>query len=200
MEIDEHRHFVALADVAGKALPAALLAVKLQATLRALAPRIEDLGNLGAELNKILCRDGLPSRFASLAYFELRPDSGRVRVLIAGHLPPYLMRHESVTPLERGSMVLGLVPEVTFSEQVLNLAVGETLVIYSDGVTEAMNESGRFFDDHRLIAALQSSKGEPAEVIGTRVLEALSAFVGEAVPNDDVSLIVLRRTDLPRQP
>ena len=194
MQIDERRHFVALADVAGKALPAALLSVKLQATMRALAPGFERLSDLGAALNGILCRDGLPSRFASLAYFELAPDSGHVRVLIAGHLPPFVMRNGSITPLERGSMVLGLVPDASFSEQSIDLAAGETVIIFSDGVTEAMDQAGGFFDDHRLISTLQACDGQPAAFIGSRVLEALSAFVGEAARSDDVSLIVLRRT------
>ncbi len=74
LQIDDTRHFVVLGDVSGKALPAALLSVKLQATLRALAPRFDDLGALGAALNEILFRDGLPSRFASLAYLELDDD------------------------------------------------------------------------------------------------------------------------------
>ena len=74
LKIDETRHFVALGDVSGKALPAALLSVKLQATLRALAPQFDDLGDLGSAVNFILQRDGLPSRFASLVYLLLSTD------------------------------------------------------------------------------------------------------------------------------
>jgi len=193
LRIDERSHFVALGDVAGKALPAALLSVKLQATLRALAPRFDDLGALGGAVNQILQRDGLPSRFASLVYLLVSEDSGRVRLLNAGHMPPLLVSNGQVTTLERGSMVLGMIPDVTFSEQHVELTSGDSLVVYSDGVSEAMNEAGDFFGDERLLAVVDQSNGLPPEAIGGRVLDAVAAFVGDAVPNDDLSLIVLKR-------
>jgi phosphoserine phosphatase RsbU/P len=193
LQIDERCHFVALGDVAGKALPAALLSVKLQATLRALAPRFTDLGELGGAVNHILQRDGLPSRFASLVYLLLSEDSGHVGLLNAGHMPPLLVANGQVTTLERGSMVLGMMPDVTFSEQRVELTTGDSLVVYSDGVTEAMNETGDFFGDERLLAVVRQSAGLPPEMIGARVLDAVATFVGDAVPNDDLSLIVLKR-------
>ena len=193
LRIDERSHFVALGDVAGKALPAALLSVKLQATLRALAPRFDDLGALGGAVNQILQRDGLPSRFASLVYLLVTEDSGRVRLLNAGHMPPLLVGNGQVTTLERGSMVLGMIPDVTFNEQHVELTSGDSLVVYSDGVSEAMNEAGDFFGDERLLAVVGQSAGLPPEAIGARVLDAVATFVGDAVPNDDVSLIVLKR-------
>ena len=102
LKIDDTRHFVALGDVSGKALPAALLSVKLQATLRALAPQFDNLGDLGSAVNFILQRDGLPSRFASLVYLLLSIDSGHVRVLNAGHMPPLVVRGNTVTAMEPG--------------------------------------------------------------------------------------------------
>jgi hypothetical protein len=193
LQIDDRRHFIVLGDVAGKALPAALLAVKLQATLRALAPNFPNLGDLGSALNRILHRDGLPTRFASLAYLELTAQSGRVRVLNAGHMPPLVVRGRSVTATDRGSMVLGVMPEAAYTEQVIDVASGDAVVIYSDGVTEATNASEEFFGDDRLIASLETSTHLTVDVIGTRVVEALASFVGESARSDDVSLIVLRR-------
>lgn len=194
LQIDERRHFVALGDVAGKALPAALLSVKLQATLRALAPSYDDLGALGGAVNHILQRDGLPSRFASLVYLLLTEREGHVRLLNAGHMPPLLVRATTVTTLERGSMVLGMMPGATFLEQQLDLVAGDTLIVYSDGVSEAMKEAGDFFGDERLSALATETAGQPIGAIGRRVLGAVSAFIGELPPNDDVSLIVVRRT------
>lgn len=193
LRIDERRHFVALGDVAGKALPAALLSVKLQATLRALAPGFSQLSELGAALNRILFRDGLPARFASLAYLELSEHSGHIRVLNAGHMPPLLVQPHVVRPMNRGSMVLGLVAEATFFEQTIELGTGDTLVIYSDGISEAMNEAEEFFGDERLATTLRACSEHAADTVGTRVLEALTSFVGDAVQSDDVSLVVLRR-------
>ena len=193
LKIEERRHFVALGDVSGKALPAALLSVKLQATLRALAPTFTDLGDLGAAVNRILQRDGLPSRFASLVYLLISEDLGRVGVLNAGHMPPLLMRNGVVETLPRGGVVLGLIEDTTYVEQTVDLNAGDSLVVYSDGVSEAMNESEDFFDDERLIAAVRQTAGLPAEATGRRVLDAVSAFVGEAAPSDDMSLIVVKR-------
>jgi hypothetical protein len=193
LRIDERSHFVALGDVAGKALPAALLSVKLQATLRALAPRFDDLGELGGAVNHILQRDGLPSRFASLVYLLVSEDSGCVRLLNAGHMPPLLVGHGQVRTLERGSMVLGMMPDVTFGEQRVELSSGDSLIVYSDGITEAMNDAGDFFGDERLLAVVRQSAGLPPETIGARVLDAVATFATDAVPSDDVSLIVLER-------
>lgn len=191
---DDARHVVALGDVSGKALPAALLSVKLQATLRALAPRSADLGALGSAVNEIFVRDGLPSRFASLAYLEFTSDSGTIRVLNAGHPPPLIVRNGCAVSMNRGSIVLGLMPGSTFGEDVVDLAPGDAVVIYSDGVTEGMNEAEDFFGDERLLAAVEAAADLPAEQLGRAILTALKDFVGEAVPSDDVSLIVLERT------
>jgi len=195
LPLDDGRHAVVLGDVTGKALPAALLSVKLQATIRALAPYFTDLGDLGAGLNRILYRDGLPTRFASLIYAVVTPDSGAVRLLNAGHMPPLLLRGDSVTTLPRGSMVLGMMPNVPFVEQQSQFDVGDTVVVYSDGVSEAMNEAEDFFGDERLHALVRQTHGLTAPQAGAHILADLKLFVGEAEQSDDVSLMVLRRLD-----
>ncbi len=193
LPIDGRIHAVALGDVTGKALPAALLSVKLQATLRALGPHFDDLGKLASDVNRILYRDGLPSRFASLVYLLVDADSGHVRVLNAGHMPPLVVRGAAVTAMPFGSMVLGIVPDAAFAEQAVELGPGDELVVYSDGVSEAMNEAGSFFGEEGLLAALAQTTGQPARVVGARILEAVDRFVGDAPVHDDISLMVLRR-------
>ena len=193
LQIDDRHHGVALGDVSGKALPAALLMVKLQATLRALTPQFDELSDLGAALNHILERDGLANRFATLVYLVLETDSGDVRVLNAGHMPPIVARAGAIDDMGYGSMALGMLPEATFSEQRVALAEGDVLIVYSDGITEAMNESHEFFGDERLRAAIQATTGQPVEDIGMAILRALQTFVGDAPPHDDVSLMLLKR-------
>ena len=191
--IDETRHGVVLADVAGKALPAALLAVKLQATLRALIPQCATLSELGAGINRILERDGLTNRFATLVYFVLTAGSGTVRFLNAGHPPPLLIRKGRIEELPRGSMALGIMPDAQFAEQQIDLEPGDVLIAYSDGVTEAENGGGEFYGDSRLRTAIGSVTGQAASGIGTGILRALSWFVDDAAPHDDVSLVVMKR-------
>ncbi len=196
LRIDDRRHGIALGDVAGKALPAALLMVKLQATLRALVPLHTTLDTLGAGVNRILHRDGLPNRFATLVYLILTEGDGAVRYLNAGHLPPLVMRHETGETIEEltgGSIAFGFIAEASFVERHVDLAPGDTLVAVSDGVVEAMNGDGDFFGDDRLRAALAAAAGLSSQVRGEAVLDALRTFVGRAKPHDDVSVVVVRR-------
>ena len=187
------QHAVLLADVTGKALPAALLAVKLQATLRALAPHFPNLGDLAAGVNGILYRDGLPTRFASLVYTVLTPNSGHIRLLIAGHMPPVHRHGSTLTTLPQGSMVIGMMPDVPFWEQEVTLEPGDTLVVYSDGVSEAMNDGEDFFGEERLHPLVLEASEMSAPDAGAHILAGLSRFVGLAEQSDDVSLMVLRR-------
>jgi len=194
LALDGERLGLALGDVAGKGLKAALLMVKLQATLRALAAEFDSLAELGAKLNAILRRDGLPDSFASLVYLELRPDSGSVRLLNAGHMPPLRLSDFKLEEIAQHATALGLTPEATFVEQRVELQRGETLLIYSDGLTEARNEAGDFFGEERLFALLRSLAGLRAAEMGARIIAAIADFVGEAPAHDDLSMLVLQRT------
>lgn len=185
---------VVLGDVAGKGLPAALYMAKLQATLRAIAPNYDSLSDLGCELNRIFCRDGLPDRFVSMLYLEIEAEGSGVRILNAGHFPPVILRKEGIRELAKGAPALGLTPLATYKEQRTTLEVGDVLLVYSDGLTEARNEQGVFFERTRLAALLKNARDYSAEEVGERLLAAVDAFIGDARPSDDLSLIVLKRT------
>lgn len=194
LDLQGARHGLALGDVAGKGLKAALLMVKLQATLRALAAEFDSLAELGAKVNAILRRDGLPDSFASLVYLELQPDSGSVRLLNAGHMPPLRLSDSRLEEIAQHTTALGLTPEATFVEQGIALQKGETLLIYSDGLTEARNEAGDFFGEERLLALVRSLAGLRAAEMGARIIAEIERFVGEARAHDDLSMLVLQRT------
>ena len=196
LQIDDDRHGIALGDVAGKALPAALLMVKLQSTLRALVPLHPTLDTLGAGVNRILHRDGLPNRFATLVYLIVSSTSGQVRYLNAGHMPPLVMRGSSIEELPGGSIALGFIAEATFTEREIDLDDGNVLVVVSDGIVEAIDKSGDFFGEERLRTALQAAVGQSARSIGAAVLGALREFLSQTRPHDDVSVIVVRRTSV----
>jgi sigma-B regulation protein RsbU (phosphoserine phosphatase) len=91
-------------------------------------------------------------------------------------------------------MALGMLPEAIFSEQRVDLADGDALIVFSDGLTEAMNGSEEFFGDERVRALLPTLAGLAARDIGARVIAAVDEFVGDARPHDDLSLVVLRRS------
>ena len=194
LELSPGRVGVALADVAGKALPAALLMGKVQATLRALATSASSLSDLATQTNHILCRDGLPNRFATLIYLDVREGSGVVRLMNAGHMPPAHLTDSTYHELPRGNMALGLMDGVAYDEQVIELQPGEMLIVYSDGLTEALNEAGDFFGEERLQALFPALAPLSAKEAGTRILASVDAFIGETKPYDDLSLVILKRT------
>jgi phosphoserine phosphatase RsbU/P len=194
LEVGPGRVAFALADVAGKALPAALLMAKVQSTLRALATEVPTLGALAARTNVILCRDGLPNRFATMVYLDARDNSGLLRLVNAGHMPPVRIVGPTYHDLPRGNMALGMMPGATYEEQEIELQPGEMLVVYSDGLTEALNEAGDFYGDDRLRAVFPALSSLSAHDAGARLLASVDAFIGDTRPYDDLSLVILKRT------
>lgn len=193
INLEGSRLGLALGDVAGKGLGAALLMSKLQSTLRAIAPDYESLSELGERINLIFCRDSLPSRFATLVYVELSENSGTVRLLNAGHLPPYVLHGSKVDELSRGAPALGLIKSSKYDEQRVEMGPGDLMVVYSDGVTEARNEKDEFFGDQRLISIISHSAGISPDKVGDRILQAVDNFVGDAPRSDDLSLVIIKR-------
>ena len=194
LEVEPGRHAIVLADVAGKALPAALLMAKVQATLRALATEANSLKDLASRVNTILCRDGLPNRFVTLVYLDVRADSGNVALVNAGHMPPIVVTPAGFHDLPRGNMAMGLMVRASFEEQQVEFQPGDMLVVYSDGLTDAMNASGEFYGDERLRALMPGLSALAAADAGARLLSSVSAFIGHARPYDDISLVILKRT------
>jgi serine phosphatase RsbU (regulator of sigma subunit) len=193
LELGPGRVGFALADVAGKALPAALLMAKVQATLRALATDAPSLSDLAAKTNTILCRDGLPNRFATLVYIEARDADGAVRLVNAGHMPPVRVSGGTYHELRRGDMALGMISGSAYEEQHEELQPGDVLITYSDGLTEALNEAGEFYGDERLRAIFPTLSGLTASEAGARLLASVDAFIGATRPYDDLSLFILKR-------
>ncbi|HTO95273.1 MAG TPA: PP2C family protein-serine/threonine phosphatase [Bacteroidota bacterium] len=193
LRLDGGRSAAVVGDVAGKGLAAALFMVKIQSTLRALAPDFTSPADLMAKLNAILIRDGLPGKFASLVYVAIDSPSGDIRLVNAGHMPPVIISGGTVTELPKGNAALGLAPLTLFEPRDVHLAPGDTLVVYSDGVTEARNGAGEFFGPDRFKALCAECRGIAAQPFGARILDAVARFEGNARRTDDLSLVILRK-------
>lgn len=193
IELSESKLGLALGDVAGKGLGAALLMAKLQATLRAMVRNFRSLAELGAQLNEIFCRDGIPNRFASLVYIQLESGSGLIRLLNAGHMPPIVMRQQKLEEMTPGAPALGINLEARYAEQSVELKPEDLLLVYSDGLTEARNEQDAFFGETRLLNLLPRLVDLSPEKMGIRLLNAVENFIGDARRSDDLSLIILKK-------
>ncbi len=193
LELDNDRMGLALGDVAGKGLGAALFMAKLQATLRAIAHNYDSLGKLGAQINTIFCRDGIPNKFASLVYLEIKPDKGSIRLLNAGHIPPLILRKEKLEELSKGGTALGIMEESVYEEQKIEMLHDDLIIVYSDGVTDAVDTKGNLFGEERFLEFASGLRELSAEKAGEKILRTIEQFVGEARPSDDLSLIILKK-------
>ena len=192
IQINKKRVGLALADVSGKGLGAALLMAKLQATIKAIIPDYQSLDQLAVKVNKIFYRDTLRSSFASLVFLELQNKSGDIRFVNAGHFPPIKLEGNKWIELPKGSSAIGLSQKSIFKEQQVTLKKGDLLLIYSDGLTEARNLRGDFFGERQLFDLLSQSESSSAKELGERLLKVVNKFIGDARRNDDLSMIALR--------
>ena len=187
---------IAVADVSGKSVPAAMLMANFQASLRALAGAPGSLSQLVTDLNRLACGNNLNGRRFTTAFLaELNPATGELSYLSAGHNPPMLVRQDgTIERLNSESMPLGidLTEKFVAGETVLEL--NDLLVIYTDGVTEAQNESDEQFGEARLLAMLQPRTPERAAVTLSAIMKHLDEFVGVAAQHDDITCLVVSRT------
>lgn len=189
-------HVLVLGDVSGKGLPAALLMAKLQATIRALCTETTPLADLGAQTNRIFRRDGISNSFATLAVLDVGgadDAGGAVRLLNAGHTPPIVVRGGVPRPLAKGGPALGLLADAGYAVTEEVLQPGDVLLVYSDGINEARNAQGECFGNGRVAALTSARAASGAAALGKALLDAVQDFIGEARPDDDQTLLVLRR-------
>ena len=158
------------------------------------SPRARPRSAISPRRRTTSCRDGLPNRFATLIYLDVREQSGTVRLMNAGHMPPAHLSGSTYHELPRGNMALGLMDGATYEEQVVELKPGDMLVVYSDGLTEALNDTGEFYGEERLQALYPTLTALSAKDAGARLLASADAFIGETKPYDDLSLVILKRT------
>lgn len=195
LKLDDHRFSIAIADVAGKGLHAALITAKLQATLRALTGEISSLPKLIGRINTIVHRDSPSHMFSSLLYAECSELNGTITFVNAGHFPALVVRNSEIEECVRGEAALGLTPNMNFSEHSVTLNTNDRFVLYSDGLIEAKNERGDFFGKEQLLNLLKSTSNDAPEKTGLTILRAVDRFIGTTTPSDDLSIIILQKID-----
>ena len=184
---------VGLGDVAGKGMPAALLMTNLHASVRAHVESDTELPMVMARLNRSIHRAVRGERFITLVLVALDRATGHFRYVNAGHNPPLLVRASGATEmLSVGGLLLGMFPEAVYESAALELEAGDILVLYSDGVTEAMDASDQEFGEERLVAYLQKNRSMDPEVLVESLIRAVHEFSKDGKPGDDVTVAVIR--------
>ena len=181
---------VCLADVSGKGIAAALLMANLQAAVRAYAPAIAEPGALCRKLNEALCGSIASGKFVTLFYGVIDSDTLTLRFENAGHCYPIVLRGDSSILLTEGSTVLGLFPAAAYGERSFALQSGDCLLLTTDGVTEAADESDDEFGTDRVTASARAARLLGAHGIRTRILEDVTRFC-KGNFHDDASLMVV---------
>jgi sigma-B regulation protein RsbU (phosphoserine phosphatase) len=180
----------ALGDVAGKGPPAALLAAVLQGILTGQAYSEADPKTVMTRINNALLSRGVESRFATAFYGHLSPE-GVLTYCNAGHNPPLVIGPDSVRRLEAGGMIVGLFSEAHYDQESLQLAPGDVIVVFSDGVSEAMSSTGEEFGEDRIRDAVAAVRNESPEHIHQDLFKRIREFTRGAVQNDDVTAVVI---------
>ena len=189
-----------VADVSGKGLPASLLMSNMQATLRALIGRMPSLTQLVAEAHALMFSSTAPNKYVTAVLLALDPRTGRARYVSAGHVNSWhFVRNGAVRAIGSTGAPLGLLPPgLPYEETLVEVAVGDCVVLCSDGVPDAQNEAGEEFGETRLTETVLASIERPVEEIVSRVFDAIDAFAGAAPQFDDITLLVLRRPAVAR--
>lgn len=180
-----------VADVSGKGVPASLIMASVRAALRAQVDNLFYVYEVMQRLNTMLCRDTKPTEFVTLLYGVLDVPNKRLTYCNAGHPPAMLLRDGVVTELDANNMVLGIDCNERYTQSILHLKPNDTLLLYTDGLADAMNFQKETFGRQRIIDALKQSTG-PADTIAQNILWTARKFVGMTARNDDVTMMVAK--------
>jgi sigma-B regulation protein RsbU (phosphoserine phosphatase) len=200
VEDESHLHIV-VGDISGKGISAALLMANLQAamrnqllTMRQGGPEDfeQRLSEVMSRLNEQIFLNSPSEKYVTLFSSRYDAELRQLCYCNAGHLPPILLCNGNVRRLEAGGTVMGLFPKVSYQPASLQLEPGTIMVIFTDGVTEAVNEADEEFGEERLLEALQACRSQAPEGIYRHVIDRVFKWQGPQKQHDDITLIVVK--------
>ncbi len=196
---------IALADVAGKGIAAALIMSVVQASLRSLAGAAgTSLADLAAKMNRLLHRSTGSNSYATFFYAEVDEAARSLRYVNAGHNPPYLLRGETFSPvpfvastapieeLATGGTIIGMFAQAAYEEGMVQLQPGDTLIAFTDGVPEALNPADEEYGEDRLKEKLRTVAHLPVNDMAARILQDLKTWIADAAQYDDLTFILMK--------
>lgn len=184
-----------VADVSGKGVPASLIMASVRAFLRAQVDNVYYLYEIMRRVNLMLCRDTKPGEFVTCCYGVLDCNTRRFTYTNAGHPPPLILRNQQIIELETQNMVLGVAEDEVFRQSIVDLLPGDFILLYTDGLADAMNFQSKTFGRDNIVAAFKHAGNIPsatAETVAQHILWDMRRFVGLTKRTDDVTMIVAK--------
>src|SRR6266567_2512304 len=191
-------------DVSGKGMPAALFMARTKSLIRIATELMRSRQGTSARpaeiigrVNRELCQNNGDMMFVTLFFAMLGPENGELEFCNAGHNAPYRLNGQRLEVIEGAKgIILGIRPDAVYATGRTSLAPGESIYVFTDGVTEAADQQGELFAEARLEAVLRAGAGcSTAAEIVTSVAQAVRGFVGRALPSDDITMLAVRRLD-----
>ena len=189
---DQSLHFV-LGDVSGKGVAASMLMAHLHAMFRTLTSINLPLEQMVERASRVFCESTLPTQYATLACGRAN-TSGEVEICNAGHLPPLLIQDGKVTSIAATGLPVGVFCTESFTVNRIHMSKGDTLFLYTDGLSESLDGTGNEYGPERLSQLLNENNHMPVDSIVSLCRRELSAFAGGKPPGDDLTLMAIRRT------
>jgi len=184
---------IAIGDISGKGVAAALLMSNLHASLRGQTlAEVSDLSALMRNINQMMYEASSSNRYATFFYGEYCPRTRRLDFVNAGHNAPMILRGEDCLRLEAGGPVVGLLKQVEYRQDCIELETGDVLVGFTDGISEAMTADEKEWEEEGLLEALRQSRRRPADAIVAWIFDAADSFTRGATQYDDMTLVVLK--------
>ncbi len=203
IELENGRLGLAIGDVSGKGISAALLMASLRACLRTMTRVSQmDLARLMQNMNQLVYESSAINRYATFFFAIYDPQARQLQYVNAGHNPPVLLRASANAGiqhirLETGGPVVGLLPGIPYEQESLALEAGDLLLLYTDGISEAMTASDEEWGEERMIRAAEAARDESAERILRAIFEAADQFTAKAPQHDDMTLLVMKLSSEP---
>ena len=197
LPLDGGKIGIGVADVSDKGVPAALFMMSCRTLLKGAAIGSNGPGEVLREVNDLLHEDNEALMFVTLLYAVYDPATGEFTYASGGHDAPLVVQADgssALLPLT-GGIMLGVVPDFSFVQNTVTIVPGDTVVLYTDGVTEAMNGSGEQFGMKRLQEIFAASAPEDSREANQAVFDAVSSFAGDIDASDDITCVTLRRNE-----
>jgi sigma-B regulation protein RsbU (phosphoserine phosphatase) len=195
IQLDNYNWVLCIGDVTGKGLPASLLMANLQATIRGQTFKSTSPKECLTRANNLLFHSTDTDKFATLFYSKLNTQDHLITFSNAGHdMPLHFCTDCTIKRFETGGFMLGAFEDLEFDEETVSVSSGDTIVMYSDGITEAINPEEEFYGQRRLEQLVAEHKSFSAKELHDSILESVHMHTRGHPQSDDLTLIVLKRT------